>query len=181
MVGDVPGPVPLEDPVPLHDEEPGHLIHVTDHPAGDVSLRRGAQATGEDLGGEQLLQPAFQQAERQVEVAAGVGNRPGLGPALGEEVISLFPRALVDEEDRRRLAVLLVNCSQVADRLPAERSPEVPEEDEEDDPRSEQIAEGPALEISAGDPELENLGRDRVPHRFDSTRVARAGRKLAPR
>jgi hypothetical protein len=88
----------------------------------------------------------------------------------------------VDEQDRRRLAaVLLVNCLQVADRLPAERSPEVPEEDEEYDPRSELIAEGPAVEILPGDLAFESLGRDRVRHHPDFTRLARAGRKLAPR
>jgi hypothetical protein len=115
-----------------------------------VTLRRGAQAAGEDPGGEGLLQPAFQQAERQVEITAGVGNRPGLG-------------------------------LQVADRLPAERSPEVPEEDEEYGLRSELIAERPAVEIPPGDLAFESLGRDRVRHHPDFTRLARAGRKLTPR
>ena len=145
------------------DQEPArHHPRIADRPADTEAAR--LQARQEHARSEQLAHARTAQTEAGVEPLVGIGDGTRLRPALFEEGVPLSRGAQVHQEQRRQVS-LPVALLELREVTPAERSSEVPQEDDQSRAFGEIVAQGRADQVAAIDRGGQQLRREfRVVH-----------------
>ena len=115
-----------------------------------MSLGARFAQSAPDRWAENLPKARPAHAERREKGPLGIRDRTGRGPESIEELVPVGRRRWIDEQHRREPGGVAQNLLQFRDRLPAEGSAEVTQEDEECSLVSDDVAESLDFEILAG-------------------------------
>jgi hypothetical protein len=114
----------------VYQKQTGHDPWVAHRRADGVPLSGGADATRQHGWAEHLAQPAPFDAKRCIEAQRCIGNGPRFRPETSEKRCAFFTRTLIEKKYRWVCRVGKEYASQIGNRLTAEDSAEVAQEDE---------------------------------------------------
>ena len=133
--------VPGHDRAGLDDKRSRHDPRVSRRPPRREPLLPGRQSPAPHPWSEHLEEGSPPETERPVQIKCRVGDRTGPRPEVIEDLSGGFELSLEHEHDRRKVGFSLADSPELRNGLPAEQSPEVPQEDEDRRPGSQNISE----------------------------------------
>ncbi len=160
FVADVTITVLPPDLSPFHQEHSRQQPGVADRKAIPVTPRPGFPQPSPHTGAEQLAQTGPAHTEPRVKTPLRIGDRPGRRPVTTEELVP-FPRIRrMDHQHRRESRGLLGQVPQFLNRLLAEDSPQMPQENQQRRPGRHQTPEPICVQIPTGHGKIQSLLRN---------------------